>query len=187
MNGKIKITRTSKKWLVNSLFDLMRNKKYEDITVSEICDNAELSRRTFYRLFKNKNDLLDFYFGQIINEYSKIAKQKLNNMKDLKNISFQDIIYIFLNFWWSEKDNAVILIKQNLFIDIFLKNINRWKSIYKTFELSWHFDEDTENFKYISNFFIGGYINLISYWLISDNPKSTKEISEIIYSAIKML
>lgn len=186
MNGKIKIMRTSKKWLVDSIFDLMEVKSLENITVSEICDNAELSRRTFYRLFKNKKSLLEYYFDELIIDYENLLTKQTNDKEFLDNVNFKDVIYLFLNFWWGKRDNIVILIKQNLFMDMFLKNISKWEKIYSSFELPWH-DEKNDDLKYISNFFIGGYINVISYWLVSDKPKSIEEVSDIIYQAINKL
>ncbi|EQC69409.1 hypothetical protein HSISB1_726 [Streptococcus sp. HSISB1] len=40
----------------------MRNEKYENITIKDILEYAEVSRRTFYRHFKNKDNLLNYYF-----------------------------------------------------------------------------------------------------------------------------
>ncbi|MBZ9693497.1 TetR/AcrR family transcriptional regulator [Clostridium sp. M14] len=53
-----RIAEQSKKWLIEALFDLMEEKPYSTITVKEISDKAQLSRRTFYRNFKVKEDLL---------------------------------------------------------------------------------------------------------------------------------
>ena len=37
---------------------LALQQNYDDITISAICREAELSRKVFYRLFENKNDVL---------------------------------------------------------------------------------------------------------------------------------
>ena len=41
---------------------LMLEKPFEKIRIQEICDCADLSRRTFYRYFKDKYDLLDWIY-----------------------------------------------------------------------------------------------------------------------------
>lgn len=43
------------------------NESYEDIKIKDILDLSGVSRRTFYRHFANKNELLNHYFEQIIN------------------------------------------------------------------------------------------------------------------------
>ncbi|MBQ8137327.1 MAG: TetR/AcrR family transcriptional regulator, partial [Clostridia bacterium] len=53
-----RITRT-KRNLKNTLKKLMRRKPYADITVTELCKDAETSRITFYAHYNGKNDLAD--------------------------------------------------------------------------------------------------------------------------------
>lgn len=185
MNGNNRMKETSKKWLIDALFDMMKKKNYENITVKEISENACLSRRTFYRFFKNKNELLNYFFEKMIDEYLQILNKNIDQITNPAKITLENVIYIFLNFWWSKRQETRILIKQGLFMNIFVKNSVRWKKIYKTFKLPWHIKDETDNLNYISNFFIGGYINVISYWLMSKDPKSTDEISNIIYNSIK--
>lgn len=50
------------KSLADSIKNLMRQKPFESITVEEICANAGISRRSFYRHFQDKHDLLNWIF-----------------------------------------------------------------------------------------------------------------------------
>ena len=56
MNGKQRMARQSKQWLVDALVTLMKDETIEDISITEIVQTADLSRRTFYRAFKTKDD-----------------------------------------------------------------------------------------------------------------------------------
>lgn len=49
----------TKKSLYESLLDLMREKPFEELKVSDICENALVNRSTFYSHFDDKYDLLD--------------------------------------------------------------------------------------------------------------------------------
>ena len=51
MNGKQRMARQSKQWLVDALVTLMKDEAIEDISITEIVQTADLSRRTFYRAF----------------------------------------------------------------------------------------------------------------------------------------
>lgn len=62
------------KYLSESLFDLMLEKRYVDITVAEICDKAMVRRATFYRHFSGKDDLLGF----VIRSRRKQIKVKID-------------------------------------------------------------------------------------------------------------
>lgn len=46
-------------YFLAALFELMKTRPYQDITVSELCHAVGLSRNTFYKYFKNKDSLLD--------------------------------------------------------------------------------------------------------------------------------
>ena len=48
MNGKQRMARQSKQWLVDALVTLMKDEAIEDISITEIVQTADLSRRTFY-------------------------------------------------------------------------------------------------------------------------------------------
>ena len=65
----------TKQLLADSLYQLSQEKNVEDITVTEIAQNAHTSRATFYRHFKDKYDLMNWYYEEFIrNTFS--AKNK---------------------------------------------------------------------------------------------------------------
>jgi AcrR family transcriptional regulator len=68
------IAEQSKRWLVIALIELMQEKPYSSISVKEIADKAQLSRRTFYRNFNIKEDLLTEYANYLFKEYMSALK-----------------------------------------------------------------------------------------------------------------
>ncbi len=44
--------------LENGLLQLMNSKRYEDITVSDLCDHLQIPRKSFYRYFSSKDGAL---------------------------------------------------------------------------------------------------------------------------------
>lgn len=60
MDGHQKLALQSKQWLLEALFELLKNQTFQTISVTAIADKAGVSRRTFYRLYKDKYDLLDY-------------------------------------------------------------------------------------------------------------------------------
>lgn len=61
MNGQERLAEQSREWLLQALFELLEQSDYSRITVKDIAETAKLSRRTFYRSFKNKSDLINYY------------------------------------------------------------------------------------------------------------------------------
>lgn len=59
----------TKETLSESMKELMREKPFDRISVNDICENAALSRRNFYRHFTDKFDLLQWtYDHDYLNE-----------------------------------------------------------------------------------------------------------------------
>ena len=50
--------------ITNALFELMSNKEYDDITVTDICKASGYTRMSFYRNFKSKEDILNQAFHE---------------------------------------------------------------------------------------------------------------------------
>ena len=76
--GKVKQIKDTKDRLFLSLISLMKDKSYEEIKIKDILEISQVSRRTFYRHFTNKQELLNYYFEKglhtIIHSYTDNAK-----------------------------------------------------------------------------------------------------------------
>ncbi|XCY69997.1 helix-turn-helix domain-containing protein [Streptococcus iniae] len=75
---KNSIAMKSRQELIQALLRLMKNNNYQLITVSEISDEAQLSRRTFYRIYDSKNDILEDIFYQLSEDYKATFYKKKN-------------------------------------------------------------------------------------------------------------
>lgn len=69
--GKVKQIKDTKDRLFLSLISLMKDKSYEEIKIKDILEISQVSRRTFYRHFTNKQELLNYYFEKVIDDYLK--------------------------------------------------------------------------------------------------------------------
>lgn len=76
MKQDLRITKTYLS-LTNAFWELMKTKKYEEITVNEICEKAMIRRATFYKHFGDKNDFFSFIVRQKQKEFTK--KYKMNS------------------------------------------------------------------------------------------------------------
>ena len=56
--GNNKIALASQKQIMDALMRLLKEKKFSDITVSQLCKEAEVSRQTFYSLYESKENVV---------------------------------------------------------------------------------------------------------------------------------
>ena len=70
------------KSLIGAFEDLLHEKKFEKISVTELCDAAIIRRPTFYTHFLDKYDFLTFFIKHKMNLIFDHAFQKLNDKED---------------------------------------------------------------------------------------------------------
>ena len=59
----------SQNMIADALFSLMKRKHFQQITVTEICDEAAIGRKTFYRNFDMKEDVVEFRLDILCERY----------------------------------------------------------------------------------------------------------------------
>ncbi len=70
--------------ITESLLKLLHEKPINDISISELCDNAGVGRTSFYRNFESKEDILKVYIDQLfrdwMEEYDRNDDNSLNEL-----------------------------------------------------------------------------------------------------------
>lgn len=99
----------SSEWIYTALKDLMLEKEYSKITITDIVNKANLGRTTFYRNFDCIDDVLKMKCDEKFNEFRKycIDYYKLNSISD------KSFLTPFLNYWYKNSEIIELLIKAN--------------------------------------------------------------------------
>ncbi len=84
--------------LYDALMQLMQEKKFDKISIGELCDRAGVSRMTYYRSYNNKEDILLQHLDECFAEY----------MKDLQVQDFYGVALSFFQFWQG-KERAFLI------------------------------------------------------------------------------
>lgn len=174
------MTNQTKQWIFESFIDLVQEHEYNKISISMIMENAQLSRRTFYRFFKSKDDLLQKYFLKLFDGYKEYVSQKSIN-------SFSELIFYFFSFWNQYRSILAAFQKQNLLI--LAVNIYDSKIIqeYSSVALPWHkYNLSKEQIETITRFFVGGLWNVFISWDFN-NKQSIKEITNLVVNSISIM
>ena len=64
----------TKNCIMDALIQLMHTKDYNDITITDITKRAGVSRMSYYRNYKSKDDILLDYMYRILKEYVEDLK-----------------------------------------------------------------------------------------------------------------
>ena len=66
--------RYTKKVLRDSLFDCLKEKSINNVTVKEVCEKADLNRATFYKHYKDCYDLIEQLQAEELKEFEQLFK-----------------------------------------------------------------------------------------------------------------
>lgn len=168
MDRRIKYT---KKIIKETLISLLKEKKINKITVSEICSKADINRATFYRYYLDVYDLLDKIKDEFVSQLLEVSN---NNNEDTVSSFSKNLLYVFL-----QNKNLVKVLFNNKNDLYFLNEI--LEVIFNKFKNKWKNNNLTdEEIKYASIFIFNGSLGVINYWVQNNFEKDIDEICSII-------
>jgi AcrR family transcriptional regulator len=193
-NNDRRVDRT-RKALREALFDLIREKGYDHITIEEITERANLGRTTFYLHYKDKEDLLLEDFIDLIDEMvsKALAGRPLQRLKTrmadhskhadtpVSLSLFRPNLIIFQNVARNADLLGIILhnggavkIAERL-REIILRAVQQLAiASQENSDLEITFEIPIE---VIANFYAGSLLGLISWWLDNDMPYTPEQMT----------
>lgn len=162
----------------DALLKLMHTENYQEITIQEITDHAGLSRRTFYRNYSSKDEILEGYFYKIWLEYRSLISQQTN-------LSLSNIAKVFFTQMQKHKD-FLSLVNHHQLLPLFLAKVDEL--------LPPAFDEvkgkatpfSKESIQYALAFNTGGFMRILILWLNDSVQKSPEEMGAIVEDFISI-
>ena len=164
----------TKKVLFASLLSLMKQKDFDKIKVSDICEEALINRSTFYAHYEDKYDLLIDLVEDLKN--SILKELKVNPHDNISKEYFMNLLSILINHIDENRDiySAIIIHNKNSFLIDFLSDvINR--DISQRLENNYHVDSNIP-ISTIVKFYLGGIVNIGVDWIINPNKYTKDEI-----------
>ena len=142
-----------------ALLILMQRKSFHEITVSELCTKAGISRMAFYRNFSSMKDvILQYLIGQQQGFFRQIQEEGITDQTHIG--------YEYLSMIEREKEAYKAIFEadlQWLLMDFMAEGINRVNQdiIHAAYQ------DDLQK-GYMLSFYAGGYIALLTRWLEHD-------------------
>lgn len=180
-NQDLRVQRT-KKALITTFSDLLETKSFENITIQDLCEKANVRRSTFYRHFNDKYDLLNHIVGTLI-EYFRTLHLPEIDPKDPRQFfnKFMKDILLFIS---DNKAMVKSVISINIYSEVYQILYNQ---IYAVVKRQIEFDKQIGQF-YIDEFIYGeflagGILSVILNW-IQYGQQSIDEVSSDIVTMI---
>ncbi|WP_459904689.1 TetR/AcrR family transcriptional regulator [Enterococcus thailandicus] len=175
-----------------ALIILLSQKNFDKISVTEICDEAHVSRVTFYKNFVDRQDVLN----QIINEFTKKLDNVFSNRINVLNpIDFSNInvfksslmphVLEIISFLYHEKDVIQIFMTTSSEVDILKIIYDLFLTHFKTWlPQKFHLNYSPETLNQYCDFLTRGSALLIGNWFRKKFKQSPQEITTILVNMI---
>lgn len=161
----------SRWYIVQALFKLMREYKYETIAVTDIVRKAGVGRATFYRYFKTKEDVIAYYFEHYTREFVFSQHFRPRCKED-----YAQTVKEILTFFKSQREPFVLLRRARLEY-LYLDYLN------KNFAATFARDYPDAN-EYAPYLYAGMLFNVSVKWLDDGCAAPEDEIARTIVDAI---
>lgn len=164
----------TKRLLQEALLRLMEKKPLDKITVTELCEESNINRTTFYRHYNVPRDVLMDMEVEFSNQL--YASFPVAEVKDISQYTEGLMTYL------SEHSELLkIFIKNNSDEDLMRLINNMFENFIATKSKFTDISEvEDENLKLIATYIVGGGYFMLRRWLMEDIRKTPKEISDLI-------
>ncbi|AIQ13749.1 TetR/AcrR family transcriptional regulator [Paenibacillus durus] len=173
-NEKINpIAEQSKTWLIEALLELMKHKTYSQITISEIAEKAQLARRTFYRNFKSKDEVLNGYVQKLCEEY-------IERLQAEPTLTVYNMAKVYFTFWEKHMD-FLMRLENNDLLHLLLQKYNQYLPvIHRTVVPLTEPGPHTAMAKYIMAFSAGGFWNSLIQWIREERREAPEQMAQFV-------
>lgn len=172
----------SSEWLYEALRDLMNEKEYQDINITEIVERAKVGRSTFYRNFDSKDDILRFKCDEKFKELKEyILEFRKNNDENTEPLFLKP----FLRFWYLDSTIIELLIaayRLDILADTFSKMFRGFFGSSKFIN-----EANAKYADYLLSLRYGIAINLLTQWIKNNKRDAPDDLADIILSQVRLI
>ena len=170
----------SSKWIYEALKELIQDKEYSKITVTDIVNKANLGRTTFYRNFETIDDVLKMKCEDKFSEFRKYCIDYYTSHE------FEDKTFLkpFLRYWYHNSEIIELLIKANresIIKECITKEVQFFinaSSIDKNQVIYSHLN-------YFIEMRVANCISILTEWIKNDKNIDPDDLANIISSQVK--
>lgn len=171
-------SRRTRKWLQGALLELMKEKTFRDIQITEIADRAQVSRPAFYLHFHSKEELLLSHVDAVFDEFhSELSKEVAAGNVDRRK--FCTLLFQY----WEKYAETLRMVVQAESQQVLLERLRSYVAIIMT-ELAARKRKpapDSLLHEYIVDFVAGGAYMLLTKWVTNEMPYSAEKMGQLLF------
>lgn len=166
--GKNPSALRSMEWIRQALLTLLEGKKYAQISIKEICAQADLSRQTFYQMFASKDEVMQYHFMILFRSFAQ-------ECDSFQQSTIGSIAEHFFSFFYGQRAFVQTLIANNLTslmeeqFEIYLGKIALFSSV----------NERETHGDYTTAYIAGALTRILVHWFEHAFDLTAAELSQL--------
>lgn len=165
----------SSEWIYVALEELMKEKEYTEITVTDIVNKANIGRTTFYRNFDTVDDVLRMKLDE---KFKGLTEYLTEYYKPILTDAQPVFLKPFLRYWYINSNIIEMIIKANKteIIKDALKNLLiTYKHLFENSS-----NKSFSNVNFLIELKVSVVVNVLEEWIKTDKSLPPDELAEII-------
>ena len=178
--------RKTREAIFNAFTKLLSKKAFNQITVGEIIEKADIGRATFYSHFETKDFLLKEFCEELFCHIFDTESEEKNNHTHIFKCDGSDSVFLHLfeHFYKNDNNILALLSSQNneLFLRYFKENLEALIDNHLTLFDSHKKDKLPESFW--KNHIVSTFVETLKWWINRGAKESPRIITEYFFNVI---
>ena len=179
-NQRVRLT---KKLLQDSFISLLQQESIHKLSITQICDKAQINRSTFYKYYGSQYDLLEEMEKDVLGRINSYLGAGTDNTAYYEPQRLTKAI----EFVSENIDLCRLLLNNNVDPNFPQKLVLSLQSITHVAENQLSEKYSDVEFSYIFNFAIGGGFNFIKTWINKENREPPEEVAKLLSEIVVKL
>lgn len=155
------------------LLEMMGQKRYEDISVSDLCAFLGVPRKTFYRYFSSKDGALFSLIDHVFSGF-QIFMDPAASPGQGNQLAEMEAVFAF----WKENERLLSALEKSGLSGILVERAIRYSQSMPTFPSFLTMDEKEQR-EYTMHFAVCGLMSIVIQWHIDGYPQSPGHMAKI--------
>ena len=165
---------------------LLSEKEFNQITVGEIIDRADVGRATFYSHFETKDFLLNAFCEELFCHIFDTANSEKNDHKHIFDCDGSDSVFLHLFYHLQKNDNNILMLlssKNNeLFLRYFRSNLELL--IESQFPLFENYKSKNIPESFWKNHIVSTFVETLKWWIVNGMNEPPEIIIDYFFKVI---
>lgn len=159
--------------LENGLLEAMRKQQYDEVSVSDLCDQMGVPRKSFYRYFSSKDGALHALIDHALIDYDLYASPDVT--EDCTPLQYMELIFSY----WYERKQVLDALEKSGFSGMLVQRAISRAQEETSRPLRFLSTGIQAEQKHATSFLVCGLMSMVVQWHHEGYPESVQEMAKI--------